>query len=151
MFNQTLVKQLVDSGFYWMGDPETVFCCGCLNSVKITANTRSDHRVLVPDCFLLNLNLVIQGVQMPATVGMYTAEDDLKEILRNHRRTYSIASRARTFGTDERGTLAVQGFVRKGLLIECTYCHYQTNDWNEDTITQRHKERCANCIFISSN
>lgn len=150
-FDQYMVKQLVDTGFYWMGDPNFVVCCACLQNVKITADTRSDHRTMVPDCFTLRLNITVQGVLMPATVGMFTAEDALKDVLRDYRRTHSIASRSRTFGPNGNAALAVEGFIRKGEMIECTYCHYQTNDWNTDTIKQRHSERCGNCIFIGIN
>lgn len=146
-----MILRLVADGFYWMGDPETVVCCGCFKSVKITYDTRGDHVKDVPDCFLLYLNLIIGGEAKPACVGMFSAEERLKEVLRNHRRIYSIASRSRTFGSSNYDSIAAQGFVKKGDAIECTYCHFFTKDTNEDTLNDRHAKNCPNCIFIVMN
>lgn len=88
---------------------------------------------------------------MPACVGLLTAEDGLKEIVRNHRRVYSLASRSRTFGTNDSFTLAVRGFLWKGDAIECSYCHYTTTDTNEQTLDKRHGDAGTNCIFITRN
>lgn len=145
----SLVSQLVDDGFYWMGDSDSVVCCGCFNTTKITMTTRLDHQMLVPDCFLLTLRINLNGQSMVAKVGMFSADQGLKELLHSHRRIYLLASRLRTFGQANGFALASMGFVKnEDESLECTYCHFLTTDTDENTLMQRHKKNRPNCIFI---
>lgn len=143
-----LIDTLVRDGFYYMGDHDYVRCCGCRNRVNITRDTKKDHKNDVPDCYLITTYIVINSKPVEIKIGISTAEDELKIVLRRHRALHQASYRQRTFdaGTDE--IYSNNGFVKMGESLECVFCHYITDDWNADTIKQRHEFNTPNCIFI---
>lgn len=144
-----VIDSLVNSGFYYMGEPGHVRCCGCRNKVMISYDTKVTHKLEVPDCFLITFFLLINGIRMQAMIGVSQAEEELKEVLRNHRRMNQLSYRARTFDDSTDPVFARNGFIRIGDSLECTYCHYLTNDWDPETIEERHRTNRMNCIFNS--
>ena len=142
-----LIDSLVDAGFYYMGEPGQVRCCGCRNKVMISYDTRLTHKLEVPDCFLITFNLVMNNIPMEVKIGISRAEEELKQLLRNHRKTYQLSYRLRTFDAMTDPIFATNGFIRNDDCLECTYCHFVTTDWNPETIETRHKTDRPNCIF----
>lgn len=138
-----VIDSLVNSGFYYLGEPGQVRCCGCRNRVTISYDTKVTHKLEVPDCFLIKLTLFNDQV----LVGVSTAEEELKEVLRNHRAINQLSFRQRTFEANTDLTYAKNGFIRNGNCLECTYCHFLTNDWDAGTLQERHMKDRMNCIF----
>lgn len=89
----------------------------------------------------------MQGIPMEVMVGVSNAEEELKEVLRRHRAINQLTYRQRTFDESIDPIFALNGFVCQDQLLECTYCHFRTSDWNPKTIEERHKESRYNCIF----
>lgn len=92
-----MIRSLVDDGFYYMGEPGFVHCCGCKTRVMISHDTKESHRLLEPLCYLVNLSVCLNGTEMSAKIGVTDADPEIKQALSIYITINQTCKRLNTF------------------------------------------------------